>query len=36
MSTGDSSTPIGKAGGETKLISLIDFLTAWEHDHQQR
>ena len=33
---GRFSTDVGKAGGETKLISLIDFLTAWEHDHQQR
>lgn len=33
---GKFSTDVGKAGGETKLISLIDFLTAWEHDHQQR
>ncbi len=31
---GKFSTDVGKAGGETKLISLIDFLTAWEHDHQ--
>jgi len=33
---GKFSTDVGKAGGETKLISLIDFLTAWEHDHKQR
>ncbi|MGH8169307.1 MAG: thiol:disulfide interchange protein DsbA/DsbL, partial [Steroidobacteraceae bacterium] len=32
---GQFSTDVGKAGGETKLISLIDFLTAWEHDHKQ-
>lgn len=31
---GKFSTDVGKAGGETKLISLIDFLTAWEHDHK--
>ncbi|MGH8325971.1 MAG: DsbA family protein, partial [Steroidobacteraceae bacterium] len=31
---GQFSTDVGKAGGETKLISLIDFLTAWEHDHE--
>ena len=32
---GKFSTDVGKAGGEAKLISLIDFLAAWEHDHQQ-
>ncbi|HEV7136425.1 MAG TPA: DsbA family protein [Steroidobacteraceae bacterium] len=33
---GKFSTDVGKAGGETKLFSLIDFLAAWEHDHKQR
>jgi len=32
---GKFSTDVGKAGGEGKLISLINFLAAWEHDHQQ-
>lgn len=32
---GKFSTDVGKAGGETQLISLINFLTAWEHDHKQ-
>ena len=32
---GKFSTDVGKAGGESKLISLIDFLAAWEHDHAQ-
>ena len=32
---GKFSTDVGKAGGESKLISLIDFLAAWEHDHRQ-
>ena len=32
---GKFSTDVGKAGGETQLISLINFLTAWEHDHRQ-
>ena len=32
---GKFSTDVGKAGGENKLISLINFLAAWEHDHKQ-
>jgi thiol:disulfide interchange protein DsbA len=36
---GKFSTDVGKAAGNTddpnKLISLIDFLAAWEHDHKQ-
>lgn len=33
---GKFSTDVGKAGDSpTKLISLIDFLAAWEHDHKQ-
>jgi thiol:disulfide interchange protein DsbA len=32
---GRFSTDVGKAGGEEKVISLIDFLAAWEHDHKQ-
>ena len=36
---GKFSTDVGKAGGGAddpgKLISLIDFLAAWEHDHGQ-
>lgn len=32
---GKFSTDVGKAGSEAKLISLIDFLAAWEHDHRQ-
>ena len=32
---GKFSTDVGKAGSPNKLISLIDFLTAWEHDHTQ-
>lgn len=32
---GKFSTDVGKAGSENKLISLIDFLAAWEHDHKQ-
>lgn len=32
---GKFSTDVGKAGSENKLISLIDFLAAWEHDHRQ-
>ncbi len=33
---GKFSTGVGKAGSEDKLISLLNFLTAWEHDHKQR
>jgi len=32
---GKFSTDVGKAGSESKLISLLDFLAAWEHDHNQ-
>lgn len=32
---GKFSTDVGKAGSEDKLISLISFLAAWEHDHKQ-
>ena len=32
---GKFSTDVGKAGSEDKLISLLNFLTAWEHDHKQ-
>lgn len=33
---GKFTTDVGKAGDDPKkLISLIDFLAAWEHDHQQ-
>jgi protein dithiol oxidoreductase (disulfide-forming) len=36
---GKFSTDVGKAAGgadaPNKLISLLDFLAAWEHDHQQ-
>lgn len=33
---GKFSTDVGKAGDDPKkLISLIDFLAAWEHDHKQ-
>ena len=32
---GKFSTDVGKAGSENKLISLINFLAAWEHDHKQ-
>jgi thiol:disulfide interchange protein DsbA len=35
---GRFSTDVGKASGDddpTKLISLINFLAAWEHDHKQ-
>jgi thiol:disulfide interchange protein DsbA len=36
---GKFSTDVGKAAGNSddpnKLISLINFLTAWEHDHKQ-
>lgn len=32
---GKFSTDVGKAGGENKLISLINYLAAWEHDHKQ-
>lgn len=32
---GKFSTDVGKAGSPNKLISLIDFLAAWEHDHRQ-
>ena len=32
---GKFSTDVGKAGSEDKLISLINFLAAWEHDHKQ-
>lgn len=35
---GQFSTDVGKASGDddpTKLISLIDFLAAWAHDHKQ-
>jgi hypothetical protein len=36
---GSFSTDVGKASGGVeqpeKLISLIDFLAAWEHDHKQ-
>ena len=32
---GRFSTGVAKAGGEEKVISLLDFLTAWEHDHKQ-
>jgi thiol:disulfide interchange protein DsbA len=35
---GQFSTDVGKASGDddpTKLISLINFLAAWEHDHKQ-
>ncbi|HXS20955.1 MAG TPA: thiol:disulfide interchange protein DsbA/DsbL [Steroidobacteraceae bacterium] len=35
---GQFSTDVGKASGgdePNKLISLIDFLAAWEHDHKQ-
>ena len=28
-------TDVEKAGGPKKLISLIDFLATWEHDHKQ-
>jgi thiol:disulfide interchange protein DsbA len=33
---GKFSTGVGQAGSEAKLISLLDFLTAWEHGHKQR
>jgi protein dithiol oxidoreductase (disulfide-forming) len=32
---GKFSTTVEKAGGPDKLISLINFLAAWEHDHKQ-
>jgi len=32
---GRFSTDVGKAGSEDKLISVINFLAAWEHDHKQ-
>ena len=32
---GRFSTGVEKAGSPDKLISLIDFLAAWEHDHKQ-
>jgi len=32
---GKFSTDVGKAGSEDKLLSLLDFLAAWEHDHKQ-
>ena len=32
---GKFSTDVGKAGSENKLISVINFLAAWEHDHKQ-
>jgi protein dithiol oxidoreductase (disulfide-forming) len=33
---GKFSTDVGKAGDDPKkLLSLIDFLAAWEHDHRQ-
>ena len=35
---GQFSTDVGKASGDdepSKLISLINFLAAWEHDHKQ-
>ncbi len=32
---GKFSTGVEQAGGPDKLISLIDFLAAWEHDHKQ-
>lgn len=32
---GKFSTDVGKAGSEDKLISVINFLAAWEHDHKQ-
>jgi thiol:disulfide interchange protein DsbA len=32
---GKFSTDVGKAGSENKLISVIDFLAAWEHGHKQ-
>jgi thiol:disulfide interchange protein DsbA len=32
---GKFSTDVEHAGGPGKLISLIDFLAAWEHDHQK-
>src|SRR5512146_461207 len=31
---GKFSTDVGKAGGENKLVSLINFLTVWEHDQK--
>ncbi len=32
---GKFSSSVEQAGSPDKLISLIDFLTAWEHDHKQ-
>lgn len=32
---GKFTSDVEKAGGPDKLISLIDFLAAWEHDHRQ-
>jgi thiol:disulfide interchange protein DsbA len=32
---GKFSTDVEHAGGPQKLISLINFLAAWEHDHKQ-
>jgi thiol:disulfide interchange protein DsbA len=32
---GKFSTNVEQAGSERKLISLINFLAAWEHDHKQ-
>ncbi len=32
---GKFTSDVEKAGGPGKLISLIDFLAAWEHDHRQ-
>ena len=32
---GRFGTGVEKAGGPNKLISLINFLSAWEHDHKQ-
>ena len=33
---GKYTTDVGKAGGENKLISLIDFLAGWVHQQQQK
>jgi len=32
---GKFTTDVEKAGSPSKLISLINFLAAWEHDHKQ-
>lgn len=32
---GRFGTGVEKAGGPNKLISLVNFLSAWEHDHKQ-